>query len=671
MVWIHRITRLHGKKGALSTLNLAGGALALLLASCALIGLACGGKPPTRVEPPTPTMSGPDPMLPDAVLDSLDAIPSPPVDTTGLSGSAGLSILQASNPNRYVQAAVRQAVALLGTPYVWNGKDPSRPKPLLPRDRNNNCSSVPGDACPPGALGGLDCSGLVAYSFRSAGIQGRIPDGTQYMISPSNWNLTGFRVQPVSFSDLSEGDIVFYSHKNSRGVIAVDHAGIYTHLQTIQALGGCDCRLRNPAKHFVRTLPLGDPTAGTWAGALRLVAKASKVTVTPERADIQVGGSLALSAHVEDSQQNELPDEPVEWASLDPSVATVKGSTGQTAIVRAIGGGTVKIVASSGGAQGVSTINVPRVVASVVVSPPAATVNLPSSPTISLSASAKDASGNEIAEAPIAWISSNPSIATVTPLDGPSAVVTAVAAGTAMIHATTQGKDAICSVTVTRRVGSVDITPAAIDVGIGSAAHASATAKDEGGVLISDGTFTWDSADPSIATVDPGGSSVTVRGVAPGSTQITATSGSVSSHAQVTVAETVSLLVYTSIGCGGVPGLPYCDHMIVSAPGFGTLIDRSGFGGYQAPFTATVGQTIVFDVTYDRNSVPPDSPPSTGSIMYIYRPTYGVPLATYSVTVNPGLNTYTFSFTVPPTEAIPVVGSKFMHGLPPASFRGR
>ncbi|HKC46280.1 MAG TPA: Ig-like domain-containing protein, partial [Gemmatimonadales bacterium] len=81
-------------------------------------------------------------------------------------------------------------------------------------------------------------------------------------------------------------------------------------------------------------------------------------------------------------------------------------------------------------------------------------------------------------------------------------------------------------------VASVEVSPATVDVPVGSSAQLSASLKDAGGEPLTGRTITWASDAPQFATVSPTG---LVAGVAIGSATITATSEGVSGTARVTV----------------------------------------------------------------------------------------------------------------------------------------
>ena len=148
---------------------------------------------------------------------------------------------------------------------------------------------------------------------------------------------------------------------------------------------------------------------------------------------------------------------------------------------------------------------------------------------VSLLPTVKDASGAVLSDRAVSWSSSSPAVVAVSP----TGLVTAVAAGSATISATSEGRSATVLVTVSLvPVGSVAILPTSANVTVGQTAPLSATVRDTAGVVVTDRVVTWTSSDIHVAVVSTAG---VVTGVAPGSATISATSEGRSGTSTVTV----------------------------------------------------------------------------------------------------------------------------------------
>jgi hypothetical protein len=168
-------------------------------------------------------------------------------------------------------------------------------------------------------------------------------------------------------------------------------------------------------------------------------------------------------------------------------------------------------------------------VATVEVSPQLATVAVGS--TLQLTAATLDAGGELLFGRTITWSSDAPQFATVSP----SGLVTGVAVGSATISATSEGKVGTSSVTVTATpepVASVEVTPGAASLGVGSTVQLTATPKNAAGQPLTGRVVTWGSDAEDVATVDATGF---VTAVAVGAATITATSEGQSGNASITV----------------------------------------------------------------------------------------------------------------------------------------
>ena len=283
-------------------------------------------------------------------------------------------------------------------------------------------------------------------------------------------------------------------------------------------------------------------TAGSTAGSYRVIAArpngsladtaavtitsipVAAVAVNPASASVPVGQTVQLTATPQDANGNPLSGRTVTWATSDATVATVSGS----GMVSGAVAGTAMITASSEGQNGTAaiTVTVPPV-ASVSVSPTSATVLV--GQTVQLTATPEDANGSALIGRVVTWASSVPGDATVSA----SGLVTAVAAGTAMLTATSEGQSGTATVTTTAvPVALVTVTPASTSLFVGQTTQLSVTTKDSAGNVLTGRTITWASSSTTVATVSAAG---LVTAKAAGSGTITATSEGKNGTATVTV----------------------------------------------------------------------------------------------------------------------------------------
>ena len=149
-----------------------------------------------------------------------------------------------------------------------------------------------------------------------------------------------------------------------------------------------------------------DDATGTATVAVAQVA--ASVTVTPGNVQFaSLGRSTQLTGAVHDANGHMLADIGVTWSSNDTSVATVDAS----GVVRPVANGRVAIQAASGGLNGLATVVVEQVAASVELSSPGDSVLVTDS--IRLRARAFDVDEFAIPDARIRWESSNPEVARV------------------------------------------------------------------------------------------------------------------------------------------------------------------------------------------------------------------------------------------------------------------
>ena len=271
-------------------------------------------------------------------------------------------------------------------------------------------------------------------------------------------------------------------------------------------------------------------TAGGITGEATLQvteAAVASIAILPNPAVLVVGTTRPLTATLSDSRGRILTGRPVTWSSAQVAVASVHAATG---IVTGVSPGQATIRATSGSAVGATQIVVQEV--------PVASVSLQLSDsslvvggTTQGVAVVRDDQGGVLTGRAVVWTSSAPSVATVTPSSGK---VTAIAAGTAIITATAEGKHADATLSVSAiPVSTVSVTLATSIISPTQSTQASAALRDAQGNLLTGRTIAWSTANMAVAVVHP--TSGLVTAIAPGITTITATSEGRSGQATITV----------------------------------------------------------------------------------------------------------------------------------------
>src|SRR5436309_902305 len=238
-----------------------------------------------------------------------------------------------------------------------------------------------------------------------------------------------------------------------------------------------------------------------------------------------LGLAQPFTAIAQDANGNVILGRSFTWSAAPAGVATIDPVTG---IATALANGITTITATTGGVSGTATLSVAQIVKSVVVSPASATLDALGL-TQQFTAVAKDANGNVVPGQAFTWTADNPLVARV----DAGGIVTAVANGSATITATAAGVAGRAALTVAQVVKSVVVSPpTATLAGLGLTQQFTAVAQDANGNPVAGQTFTWASAQPVIASVDPNG---LARALAVGTAVITATTGGVSGTATLSI----------------------------------------------------------------------------------------------------------------------------------------
>ena len=167
------------------------------------------------------------------------------------------------------------------------------------------------------------------------------------------------------------------------------------------------------------------------------------------------------------------------------------------------------------------------VVASVVITP--ATTDISPGQKVKFTALAKDAAGKEIKTSALNWFAAPFDLAAV----DESGTVSFFSPGEVLISAIVGGKPAFVRVMVkTGAIAKVEIAPLKRPMVVGSTTRLEAVARSAEGNPRTDASLKWSSSMPDVAEVDPAG---VVTALAPGRSQITASTGSVTGTVTVTV----------------------------------------------------------------------------------------------------------------------------------------
>lgn len=248
------------------------------------------------------------------------------------------------------------------------------------------------------------------------------------------------------------------------------------------------------------------------------------VEVTPPAASVLVNTTVQLNATPRDANNAPLAGRPVTWRSSDSTRARVS----TTGLVTGLVIGSTTITATSEGKSGTAAITVTQVpVATLEVAPTTASILIAG--TRQLTATARDAAGNVLTLRPITWQSSD---TTKVRVNG-TGLVTGVAAGTAAVTASCEGKTATASIDVSvAPVANVQVTPPTTSVLVNATVQLTAVLRDANGNTLTGRTIAWSSSNDLRAQVNSTG---LVLGVGAGSVTITATSEGRNGTATVTV----------------------------------------------------------------------------------------------------------------------------------------
>lgn len=279
--------------------------------------------------------------------------------------------------------------------------------------------------------------------------------------------------------------------------------------------------------------------------------RVATVLVSPSTRNIYLTQTYTFTAQAVDGRNHPLAVQPaITWSSSAPATMSVSSA----GLATGLSLGAAQVRATSGAITGVSNVNIITAIQHIYVSRDSAGFSSAASDTFNMAALqlhrsyravAYDTLNNPIPGLTFTWVSSNPSVASIDSSGPATARALSLANGSDFIQASAQGVTGSAVLTVQQVLASIAITPASPSIAVSGSVALTARGKDSNNQFIAGGTFTWASASPSIATVASGTGVVT--GVALGTSNITASSGAITSPADVV---TVSASVPPAISFG-------------------------------------------------------------------------------------------------------------------------
>lgn len=237
---------------------------------------------------------------------------------------------------------------------------------------------------------------------------------------------------------------------------------------------------------------------------------------------LTVGDELTLSFTILPA---ELADTKVELTSADATVLSIDGLK-----VKALKEGETKVTAKAGEKTAECTVVVKAAevaVTGVTLDKTALAMTIGDADVqLNVTVTPADATN-----ADVDWESSDLSVATV---DG-AGIVHAVADGTATITAKAGGKSATCTVTVSKKAGSISYTTTKISKFVGDVAFTNKLTK------VGDGFESYASSNPAVATVDTKTGEVTIVGPGTATIAVTVSDSDTYTYATTTASYTLTV----------------------------------------------------------------------------------------------------------------------------------
>lgn len=255
-------------------------------------------------------------------------------------------------------------------------------------------------------------------------------------------------------------------------------------------------------------------------------APVASVVLSSPLTNLTVGTSTQVVLTLRAADGSTLTGRTVNWTSSASGVASVSNG-----LVTAVAPGNATITATSEGISGSISFTVQAPApATVEVSPPSATITV--GRTTTLTATVRDASGNTLTGAGVAWNSSSVGVATISP----TGVVTAISPGVTTILALSGGRIGSAQITVQNvAAASVALDVSAVTLTVGEVRLVRATVRDALQNVLRGRDVRWTTSNSSVVDGQVLGDSAVITGLAAGTATISATVEGRSISAVITV----------------------------------------------------------------------------------------------------------------------------------------
>jgi len=275
-------------------------------------------------------------------------------------------------------------------------------------------------------------------------------------------------------------------------------------------------------------------TAGTRSATVtvRVIRRVASVSLSPNPAPPVVAATslpLVLGVKAADgTDAGNLGDRDIAWSVVNPGGSTRTANVSAAGVVTGVYPGNADVTVSVDGVT--KTLRVVVTAAGIRIQAPA---TMRTGAKATLTATVVDATNAPLANVPVTWSASDPSVATV----DANGVLTAVGAGSMKVTAKSGTSSASATVRVIRSVSSVVMSPDPATVVVARTLQLVAVPKAAGGTDagdLADRTITWSvaSAGQTRATVSATG---LVTGVYPGNADVTVTIDGVAKTLRVVV----------------------------------------------------------------------------------------------------------------------------------------